>query len=73
MSKKQKMTRKSLEAFFDRAYAPDSITAGILRANRPNTSVDWNEKGDTRRSKKYVESFVKEFGAAVKIVASRKA
>ena len=66
-----KMTRESLEIFFNQAYAPDSIPRGILQAVRPNDSHEWTEDEDIKRNKKNVKSFVKEFDEAAKRLATR--
>ena len=72
MKKGTKTMRESLAAFFAQVYAPDSIPGGILRAARPNESVDWDEEGDTRRIEQNVDSFVKDYDVAVKRLATRK-
>ena len=64
--------RETLAEYFSKVYAPDSIPGGILQAARPNESVDWDEEGDTRRSEETVDSFVKDYDAAVRRLATRK-
>lgn len=72
MKEQPKSKRESLAVFFSQAYAPGSTPGGILQAARPNKSAEWDEEEDRRRSENNVESSVKDFDAAVEIVATRK-
>lgn len=64
--------REALVAFFHQAYDPDSIPGGILRAIRPNRSVDWNEAEDRKRFDGNLETFVEQAEEAATILAARK-
>ncbi|OHC75492.1 MAG: hypothetical protein A3G18_09565 [Rhodospirillales bacterium RIFCSPLOWO2_12_FULL_58_28] len=72
MKERFKAIRKSLDAYFSKVYASDSIPRGILQATRPNDSFDWDEEGDARRGKKNAASFIKNYDAAVESFATRK-
>lgn len=72
MEEKRKSMREEFTEYFSKVYSDGSIPGGILQAHRPNVSVDWDEKEDTRRSEETVDSYVKELDAAVELVATRK-
>lgn len=43
-----------------------------MNAKRPNSSIEWDEKADTRAAKKMLKSFVSQFKEAVEKLATRK-
>lgn len=67
----KEQTRQLLAAFFQQAYAPDSVSGGILQAIRPNESEEWSEEEDTKRSEDTMSTFMKDFDAAAHRLASR--
>jgi len=39
MANEARMTSEALDQFFEKAYVKDSISAGIMKSNRTNTST----------------------------------
>lgn len=72
MNDKQDAVREKLSQIFDDAFAPDSLSGGIIRAARPNKSTEWDEDKDRERNRSNADSFVENSDQAVKILASRK-
>ena len=64
--------RAALTSYFEKVFAPGSVPGGIINAVRPNTSLDWNETEDVKRSDATVDADVKDFHEAVVLLAGRK-
>lgn len=64
--------REMLVAIFDQAYAPGSVSGGILKAKRLNTIAEWDEEGEARSSDQHVKSSVDSFKQSMEIFAKRR-
>ncbi len=64
--------REELTALFIQAYAPGSVSGGILEAIRPNNSIEWKPETEARNSDEHVASSVDQFLEATEILANRR-
>ncbi len=72
MSGKREAMNEVYSTFFKKAYAPGTVTRGILDAGRPNTSKKWDAAGDIERSEAFADEYAQESIAAIDRLSSRR-
>jgi hypothetical protein len=63
--------RQEMEKIVDAILSSDSTPRMIMEANKANTSEEWDEAGDARRSDSSIPASLDNYDQAVEIIKSQ--